>query len=69
MKKAQEIIEQLENGVHFSSMQGRRMTSDKSIISIPVNYSYRIVARETDCGLQIKYVVSHETYNKLIKKR
>lgn len=69
LEKAQEIIEKIENGVHFSTLQGKRMLFDREMVSIPVNYSYRIIARDTESGLRIKCVVSHEAYNKIIKKR
>lgn len=67
--KARAIIEKIEAGSHFQSVGGKRMFFDKALISIPVDFSHRIIARDTGGGLKIKKVCTHEAYNKLIRKR
>jgi|DewCreStandDraft_4_1066084.scaffolds.fasta_scaffold255670_2 hypothetical protein len=67
--KAVSIIQALENGMHFQKLGGKRMEFDRNLISIPVGFSYRMVARDDDGNIVIHHLVSHEQYNKLIRRR
>jgi hypothetical protein len=67
--KAGSIMDQIQGGQHWSRFGGKRLVWKRSMISIPVGYSYRIIAREAEGSLTFEKVVSHEAYNKLIGKR
>jgi hypothetical protein len=67
--KAQAIIEQLENGAHYGKFHGKKMFFDRKKISIPVTYSYRLLCREVGNEIVVQDLVSHEVYNKLLRRR
>jgi hypothetical protein len=69
LEKAESIVLRIENGEHFQRLGGKRMYFDKTLISIPVGMKYRIIARDANGQLSVKYVVTHERYNILIKRR
>ncbi len=68
LKKAESIIRELEAGTHFQALGGKRMQFDRSRVAIPVGPLYRMIAIETDGVLKIKRILSHEDYNKHVKK-
>lgn len=61
--KSRRIIQHLQSQGDYHHFHGKRLRHDRSIISIPVTRSYRLLCR--DCGplLIPEAVVSHEDYN------
>jgi hypothetical protein len=64
-EKASDIINKIRGGVPYMQFKGKRMDSDRTLISIPVGYSHRMLCRDTDKGLCVLSVLSHEDYNKV----
>lgn len=67
--KARQILQALEDGADYRQFDGKRFHFDRSLISIPVNYSYRLICRD-EGGKPIPLkVVSHETYNAIARNQ
>lgn len=64
VEQARAILIAISNGVHYHKFNGKRMHYNKRIISIPLNYSYRLIFRKTKDGFIPLSCDSHETYNK-----
>jgi len=68
IQKAQDVIQKIESGTPFQALGGKRMVFRREAISIPVGFSYRLIAEEHNGTLRIKSLMSHEAYNKHLKK-
>jgi hypothetical protein len=68
-ERAQYVAARLRIGVSLMAFGGKRLNSDRTWISIPLGRNYRLVARDTDKGIEPVEVMSHETYNNWIKRR
>jgi hypothetical protein len=68
-RRAKEIIEKLEDGAHFQSVDGKRMDFDKSKVSIPIGRGYRMFAYLQGNKVTITHLTTHENYNNLLKRR
>ena len=62
--KAQEVARQIREGTSVSFFKGQRLRHDRSIISIPIGYSWRLVCLDTEGGVEVKGLFTHEEYNK-----
>jgi hypothetical protein len=61
--KAVGIVKSIKAGMVYTQFKGKRLMDNRNVVSIPVNYSYRLIMRDgTDGFLPVK-VVSHEDYN------
>jgi hypothetical protein len=61
--RAREILEALAHGAPWHQFNGKRLSHDRNIISVPLGRRYRILFR-TDAGSpQPVEVLSHEAYN------
>lgn len=67
--RAREILALLDEGVPWNDprIKGKLMNFDKTLISIPVGYRYRMLARKTKKGVVPLEVISHEEYNNRLK--
>jgi hypothetical protein len=68
IRKAQDVIQKIESGTSFQALGGKRMLFRRETISIPVGWSYRLIAEEVGTSLRMKSLMSHEAYNKYLKK-
>jgi hypothetical protein len=68
LEKAESIIRAIETGTHFQALGGKRLNFDHTRIAIPVGPLYRMIAIEINGVLKIKRILSHEDYNKHVKK-
>ncbi|MBW4470423.1 MAG: hypothetical protein KME45_08440 [Stenomitos rutilans HA7619-LM2] len=67
--KARKILQELSAGKGYYQFQGKRFRFDRTLISIPVTYSYRLLCREQKDGLLPLKVLSHEQYNAIARNR
>ena len=65
LEKARRIVLQLERGVPYWQLRGKRLRKDRSIISIPVGPRWRLVASVEAGKPQLQELVSHSNYNGL----
>jgi len=63
VEKARAIIAAIAAGRSYTEFRGKRLNHDRSVISVPVNRSYRLIYHETDRGLDLQSLMSHEEYN------
>ena len=65
MAKARRIIQAITSGKSpYTAFRGKRLTSNRSIISVPLNNDYRILFRELSGGKkELIMACTHETYN------
>lgn len=63
--KALSILEAIvDHRAPYTCYGGKRMYYDRSIISVPIGYHYRLMLREDGDGRKIPIrIMSHETYN------
>ncbi|MEQ8818755.1 MAG: hypothetical protein RLY93_00800 [Sumerlaeia bacterium] len=61
--KAREILGQLEGGVLWGSLGGKKLNHDRSVVSIPITRDYRLLCRLDGEGLRPLKALSHEEYN------
>ncbi|WP_447975499.1 ParE family toxin-like protein [Nitrospira sp. Kam-Ns4a] len=64
-EKALAVIAALERGESYLAFKGKRLTAmgRRDLVSIPLGWRYRLLARIQAAGLQILEVLSHEAYN------
>jgi len=62
--KAQGICDRLQGGTPVRDLRGQRMRHDRSLISIPVGRRYRLLVVESDEGMDVRDLLTHEAYNK-----
>ncbi|MDG2990125.1 hypothetical protein L3556_04125 [Candidatus Synechococcus calcipolaris G9] len=63
VSKARDIIQALGEGVDYRQFKGKRLNHDRHVISIPLNYDYRLLCQDVDNRIEPKAVLSHEDYN------
>jgi hypothetical protein len=61
--KARSIITRLEAGTPYWKLRGKRLQSNRRVISIPVGPSWRILAQDTGGRVRAQQVLSHSSYN------
>lgn len=66
LEKARLIVLQLEDGIPYWQLRGKRLRKDRSIISIPVGPRWRLVASLETGTPQLQELVSHSNYNGLL---
>ena len=66
LEKARKIVQKIERGVCYATFRGKRLTTDRTCISIPVGRKWRMLARDSPDGIQVYAVLSHGTYNHYI---
>jgi len=67
LERARQTIEKLENGQPYWKLRGKRLQRDRSTISIPLGRRRRILAEDVNGSLRVRAVISHQTYNTLLK--
>ncbi|MBL9105498.1 MAG: hypothetical protein JNL82_31470 [Myxococcales bacterium] len=64
--KARDLLHRLAGGEPYTSLGGKRWESDRSVISIPIGWGYRLVLRDDGGGkLRPLACMTHEAYNSL----
>ena len=63
VEKARQIIAEIAAGASYMNFKGKRMNFDRNIISVPLNHDFRLLYQQTDTGLVLTSVMSHEDYN------
>jgi hypothetical protein len=66
VEKARQIIADIASGAPYVNFKGKRMNFDRNVISVPLNHDFRLLYQQTEAGLTLTSVMSHEEYN--IKK-
>ena len=61
--KARQTIQGLADGRDYREFSGKRLEHDRSIISIPVTRSYRMLCRAAGSTVTPVKVITHEEYN------
>jgi hypothetical protein len=63
--KARDLLARLAAGEPYTSLNGKRWESDRSIVSVPIGWGYRLVLREQAGQIRPMKVLTHEDYNNL----
>lgn len=63
VEKARQIIKEIAEGAPYTAFKGKRMNFDRNIISVPLNHDFRLIYQQTQSGLVLADVMSHEEYN------
>jgi len=66
LEKARKILRKIERGVPYTTFRGKRLTTDREKISIPVGRKWRMLARDSPDGIQVYAVLSHGNYDHVI---
>lgn len=66
LERAHEVVESLEHGESYMTFRGKRLRRNRKRISIPLGLKWRILADEVDGRMQVRRIMSHQTYNKLL---
>jgi hypothetical protein len=64
VERARAIIAAVKSGVGYHEFDGKKLRQNDAIISIPLNYSYRLIFRRVGKRLEPLECLSHEAYNK-----
>jgi|GEM_PF-3590190 hypothetical protein len=65
--RAKELMDYVLSGAPLRDLDGKWLHKDKSVLSLKLGRSYRMIfRRQRDGSLQYESVMSHETYNKAI---
>ena len=67
--KARLILARLAAGAGFWQVLGKRMRFDRGLIRIPVGHRYRLLCRRSGDRLWPLRVMSHETYNRVVRNQ
>jgi len=62
--KARRLVHRLEQGTPYWQLHGKRLASDRSVVSIPVGRDWRILARDISGQIVPQELLSHERYNR-----
>lgn len=63
--RARDVLQRVAAGESCQSVGGSRWTTDRTVISVRIGWSYRLVFRETVRGMVPMRCMTHEEYNKL----
>lgn len=66
-EKAAEVMQGISTGVAYTKYRGKRLYDNRTVISIPLGWSYRMLCRDTGGALRALCVLSHEDYNRKYK--
>ena len=67
MKKARSILSALQEGKQYWQLSGKRLVMMHHIIRIPVTHRYRMLCQDEGGQMKPLKVISHETYNPLVR--
>ena len=63
-RKAADMIRKIDAGTPYTMFHGKRLTDwDRSVISVPVGWSHRMMLKEEGGKYKVTAVLSHEEYN------
>lgn len=63
--KARDLLQRLAAGEPYTSLGGKRWESDRSVVSIPIGWGYRLILRDEGSKLRPLACMTHEAYNSL----
>lgn len=69
VQKARQIIAAVAAGEHPGAFGGKPLNYDQQVISVPLDYSYRLIFHETTEQIIPHLLESHETYNRRTRKK
>lgn len=61
--KTREVLAKLAGGEYWGRLGGKRMRSDRNVISIPIGRDYRLLCRDHGDRIVPERALSHEDYN------
>ena len=64
VEKAREVLAAVAAGAPYMQFGGKRLNYDRTLVSVPVGRSYRLVFRDRGGQLAPKELLTHEAYNK-----
>ncbi len=67
LARARRVVERLEGGESYLSFHGKRLRHNRQHVSIPLGRRWRILADDVDGRLQVRSVLSHQSYNASLK--
>jgi len=67
VKKARQILDSLDAGVHYWQLSGKRIPAVRNVIRIPIGYRYRLLCRDDGDQVTPLEVLTHEDYNPLLQ--
>lgn len=65
--KARQVIDALQQGISLHELRARRLSFDRNLIRIPVNYRYRLLCQQENSSISPLKVMTHETYNPIAR--
>jgi hypothetical protein len=68
-ERAMFALDQLYLGVPYQVLRGKRIQGQRTVISIRVDHSYRLICRDGADGVKPVEVVSHEVYDSGLAQR
>ncbi len=69
IRKARQVIVQLADGTDYRAFRGKVLQPGNGTISIPLGWSYRLLCRKTQDGIEPVRVLTHEDYNNPIRRQ
>lgn len=63
IQKARQILRQIAATQDYRPFFGKRMEADRTVLSVPLNYRYRLLFRIHPDRIEPLSIMSHETYN------
>jgi hypothetical protein len=64
LEKARTILHAIAGGSNYRLFKGKRLNYDRTVISVPIGYNYRLLfIEQSDGHLVPKQLLSHEDYN------
>lgn len=67
-EKVAEIMKGIQSGTPYMQYKGKRLDQNRTIVTIPVGWSHRILCEDRGGKLCVLEVLSHEDYNKAYPK-
>ena len=69
LKKTRRIMAQMDQGVPYWKLRGKRLKPHRKMISIPIGLHWRLVGKEQNGRIVWKQLLSHESYNSMLHRR
>lgn len=63
LRKARQVVAQMEKGLPYWKLRGKRLKRNRKVISIPVGRRWRLVGLDEEGTTTLKELLSHAQYN------